>query len=300
MYARAASNYYSQDKDNEVFLHLVLEYMPSNLYSLIKDTAKHHQLSSSSNSGIRDISSGSGNSSSNGNTVILTESLIRTLMQQLLAALAYIHDRNICHRDIKPQNILVDAQTARLKLCDFGSAKTLVAGEPSISYICSRFYRAPEVIFGSSNYSVAIDVWSVGCVMAEMFLGRPLFVGSTSLEQLVEIVRVLGTPSAAEVMAMNPDCMPESLPVVKHTGLAAVFQASNNGSSVDGHVGEDGQGEVNSSASKGSNGTTSSAMMKPCVMADEKAIKLMARMLDYDPKKRITAKQALQDPYFAS
>ena len=79
-----------------------------------------------------------------------------------------------------------------LKLCDFGSAKLLVKGEPNVSYICSRYYRAPELIFGASDYTSAIDVWSSGCVMAEMILGEPIFAGESGIDQLVEIIK--GTP----------------------------------------------------------------------------------------------------------
>ena len=68
----------------------------------------------------------------------------------------------ICHRDIKPQNILVNPNTHVLKICDFGSAKRLVAGEPNVAYICSRYYRAPELIFGATEYTTAIDMWSIG------------------------------------------------------------------------------------------------------------------------------------------
>ena len=76
-----------------------------------------------------------------------------------------------------------------LKLCDFGSAKILVRGEPNVSYICSRYYRAPELIFGASDYTLAIDVWSSGCVMAEMLLGEPIFAGESGIDQLVEIIK---------------------------------------------------------------------------------------------------------------
>lgn len=93
-------------------------------------------------------------------------------------------------RDIKPQNLLVNINTHALKLCDFGSAKALVRGEPNISYICSRYYRAPELIFGATDYTCAIDVWSVGCVMAELLLGSPLFPGDSGVDQLVEIIKV--------------------------------------------------------------------------------------------------------------
>ncbi|KAF9602614.1 hypothetical protein IFM89_030220, partial [Coptis chinensis] len=89
-------------------------------------------------------------------------------------ALAYVHGViGICHRDIKPQNLLVNPHTHQLKICDFGSAQKLVPGEPNISYICSRYYRAPELIFGAIEYTLTIDMWSVGCVLAsELLLGR--------------------------------------------------------------------------------------------------------------------------------
>lgn len=121
----------------------------------------------------------------------------------------------ICHRDIKPQNLLLDPNSGILKLCDFGSAKMLVKGEPNVSYICSRYYRAPELIFGSTTYTsaigtisvlavshladVSIDVWSMGCVMAELLLGAPLFPGESGVDQLVEIIKILGTPTKEQV-----------------------------------------------------------------------------------------------------
>lgn len=85
--------------------------------------------------------------------------------------MAYLHALGICHRDIKPQNLLVDSNNHVLKVCDFGSAKRLIKGEVNVSYICSRYYRAPELIFGATEYNNSIDVWSVGCVMAELLLG---------------------------------------------------------------------------------------------------------------------------------
>ena len=69
---------------------------------------------------------------------------------QLFRSLAYVHSLGVCHRDVKPQNLLVDPETHALKLCDFGSAKVLAKGEPNVSYVCSRYYRAPELIFGAT------------------------------------------------------------------------------------------------------------------------------------------------------
>jgi len=100
---------------------------------------------------------------------------VKLYSYQLLRALAYIHSMGICHRDIKPANLLIDPKTHQLKLADFGSAKRLVSDAVNCSYITSRYYRAPELIFGSTSYSHSIDVWSAGCLIAELFLGEPLF-----------------------------------------------------------------------------------------------------------------------------
>jgi glycogen synthase kinase 3 beta len=80
----------------------------------------------------------------------------------MLRGIAYVHRQGICHRDIKPHNVLADPTSGRVVICDFGSAKKLSPDEPSVAYICSRYYRAPELIFGCTNYSNAIDVWSIG------------------------------------------------------------------------------------------------------------------------------------------
>jgi glycogen synthase kinase 3 beta len=113
----------------------------------------------------------------------------------MLRGLAYAHSMGICHRDIKPANLLVDPKTHQLKLADFGSAKRLVAETMNAAYITSRHYRAPELIFGATGYTQAIDIWSAGCVIAELYLGEPLFQGENGVDQLVEIIKVLGTPT---------------------------------------------------------------------------------------------------------
>ena len=97
--------------------------------------------------------------------------LVKLYAYQSFRALSYIHSLGYCHRDIKPQNLLVNPESHTLKICDFGSAKRLIRGEVNVSYICSRYYRAPELIFGATDYTTAIDVWSVGCVVAELLLG---------------------------------------------------------------------------------------------------------------------------------
>ena len=93
-----------------------------------------------------------------------------------------------CDRDIKPQNLLVDPASSVLKLCDFGSAKQLIKGEPNVAYICSRFYRAPELLLNNENYGAEVDLWAIGCVMAEALRnGHPIFEGSSNSDMLVKI-----------------------------------------------------------------------------------------------------------------
>ncbi|CAE8633110.1 unnamed protein product, partial [Polarella glacialis] len=145
-------------------------------------------------------------------------------------ALAHLHASGVVHRDIKPQNLLVDAQKGHLlKLCDFGSAAKVGSGRlgPTlVAYICSRYYRAPELIFGATNYTTAVDLWSIGCVLAEMLRGRPLFPGENGVDQLVEIVKVLGSPSRDQVFAMNPQYLTFSFPHLGASSWDTVFRKS--------------------------------------------------------------------------
>lgn len=101
---------------------------------------------------------------------------VRLLFYQMIRAVHYLHAKGVCHRDIKPENFLMK-KNKKLVLCDLGSAKVLIKNEPSLSYVCSRSYRAPELLFGDLNYSNSIDIWSLGCTFAEILLKRVLFSG---------------------------------------------------------------------------------------------------------------------------
>ena len=158
---------------------------------------------------------------------------IKLYLYQLGRALAHIHSLGICHRDIKPQNLLVNPQTHQLKLCDFGSAKKLVPGEPNVAYICSRYYRAPELIFGSTEYSTSIDIWSMGCVGAELLIGQPLFPGDSAIDQLVEIIKVLGTPTKAEVLSLKSNHNDFRFPQIKACQWHKIFRGKTPPDAVD-------------------------------------------------------------------
>lgn len=123
------------------------------------------------------------------------ESEIKTLMLQLLSALSYLHSKNIVHRDIKMSNLLYNNQ-GELKLADFGLARTIPINDNVMTLkVVTLWYRAPELLLGSARYSYSIDIWSVGCVLCELYLGYPLFQGNDELDQLYKIFNALGAPS---------------------------------------------------------------------------------------------------------
>ncbi|EKX34529.1 hypothetical protein GUITHDRAFT_158803 [Guillardia theta CCMP2712] len=161
----------------KIYLNLVMEFLPANLHRLIKYHARRQESMS-----------------------LLSA---KVYSWQILRALAYLHRRNICHRDIKPQNVLIDPETHKAKLCDFGSSKRLQSGTTSIAYICSRFYRSPELIMGATEYSTSIDMWSFGCVLGEMLIGRPLFPAESQEQQLKSIAQVIGVPDGSMLKSMK-------------------------------------------------------------------------------------------------
>ncbi|XP_065859829.1 shaggy-related protein kinase gamma-like [Euphorbia lathyris] len=225
--------FFSTTVKDELYLNLVLEYVPENVHQAIK---RHNKI---------------------GQRMPLI--YVKLYFYQICRALAYIHHSvGLCHRDIKPQNLLVNPHTHQLKLCDFGSAKLLVKGEPNISYICSRYYRAPELIFGATEYTTAIDVWSAGCVLAELLLGQPLFPGESGVDQLVEIIKVLGTPTREEIKCMNPNYTEFKFPQIKAHPWHKVFHKR----------------------------------------MPHEAVDLVSRLLQYSPNLRYSALDALTHPFF--
>ncbi|KAF8399683.1 hypothetical protein HHK36_015554 [Tetracentron sinense] len=200
--------FFSTTEKEELYLNLVLEYVPETVYRVAKHYSRANQR----------------------------------------MPLIYV----------KLYTYQVNPHTHQLKLCDFGSAKVLVKGEPNISYICSRYYRAPELIFGATEYTTAIDIWSVGCVLAELLLGQPLFPGESGVDQLVEIIKVLGTPTREEIKCMNPNYTEFKFPQIKAHPWHKIFHKR----------------------------------MPP------EAVDLVSRLLQYSPNLRCTALEACIHPFF--
>lgn len=183
------------------YLNVVMDYVPHNLYTVMKNCYRTPGA--------------------------VPEVAIKLFAYQILRSLGYLHSIGICHRDIKPQNLLVDPETGLLKLCDFGSAKALRPDETSVSYICSRYYRAPELMLGAEKYTNAIDIWSIGCVVAELYLTKPLFPGESSVDQLVKIIQTMGTPTSEEMYAMNPNASNFAFPPVRPKSWRAVIESAS-------------------------------------------------------------------------
>lgn len=170
--------FFTTGSRDDQYLNLVMEFLPQSLSSFIDRYAQSRSP--------------------------IPMLYVKLSSYQMLRALAYLHGKQICHRDIKPQNLLLNAQLGILKLCDFGCAKVLVPDQGNVSYICSRYYRAPELCYGAQMYSHSIDVWSAACVLAEMLMCQPIFRGSTSDDQLAKIIKILGSPTAKQIQEMNP------------------------------------------------------------------------------------------------
>ncbi|XP_021418308.1 serine/threonine-protein kinase MAK isoform X1 [Oncorhynchus mykiss] len=211
-------------------LYFVFEYMKENLYQLMKDRENK----------------------------MFTENEIRNIMFQVLSGMAFVHKHGFFHRDMKPENLLCMGPEL-VKIADFGLAREIRSRPPYTDYVSTRWYRAPEVLLRSSIYSSPIDMWAVGCIMAELYTLRPLFPGNSEVDEIFKICQVLGTVKKSDwpegyqlASAMNfrfPQCVPTHLKTLIPN-------------------------------------------------ASTEAITLMKDLLMWDPKKRPTAVQALRYPYF--
>ncbi|CAO2646147.1 Cyclin-dependent kinase 3 [Lemmus lemmus] len=192
--------------------------------------------------------------------IALSWSFPQSYLSQLLQGLNFCHCHRVIHRDLKPQNLLIN-EFGAIKLADFGLARAF--GVPMRTYtheVVTLWYRAPEILLGSKFYSTAVDLWSIGCIFAEMVTGKPLFPGDSEIDQLFQIFRILGTPSEATWPGVSqlPDYQ-SSFP--KWTGKALEEIVPS--------LGPEGKD-------------------------------LLLQLLQYDPSRRVTAKTALDHPYFST
>lgn len=126
------------------------------------------------------------------------EKTIRNMVQQIVAGLAYIHEHGFFHRDIKPENLLCRKGPDTIKIADFGLIREIDSKPPFTDYVSTRWYRAPEVLLHSTDYSWSVDIWSVGCITGELYILRPLFPGRSEIDQIFKICQALGTPNTSD------------------------------------------------------------------------------------------------------
>ncbi|EIW65025.1 Pkinase-domain-containing protein [Trametes versicolor FP-101664 SS1] len=189
---------------------------------------------------------------------------VRSFMYQLLKGTAFCHENRVLHRDLKPQNLLINRK-GELKLGDFGLARAF--GVPVNTFsneVVTLWYRAPDVLMGSRTYSTSIDVWSCGCIFAEMISGVPLFRGRDNQDQLLHIMRIIGTPDERVLRKIATE------------------------------------GQTEGQAQKQYPRYPKIPFSQVLPKASAHAIDLLERLLQFDPSKRISAAEALTHPYFTT
>uniref|UniRef100_A0A7N0ULN5 Protein kinase domain-containing protein n=1 Tax=Kalanchoe fedtschenkoi TaxID=63787 RepID=A0A7N0ULN5_KALFE len=220
------------NKSGQTVLYLVFEYMDTDLKKYIRSFRQSNEC--------------------------IPAKTVKCLMYQLCKGVEFIHAHGVLHRDLKPHNILMDRATTTLKIADLGLARAFNLPMKKYTHeILTLWYRAPEILLGATHYSTAVDMWSVGCIFAELINKQALFQGDSELQQLLHIFRLLGTP--------NDEMWP------------GVSQQKNW------HVYPQWRPQKLSTAVPN---------------LDEDGLDLLSKLLQYEPSQRISARKAVEHPYF--
>ncbi|KAJ6518676.1 kinase-like protein [Mycena sanguinolenta] len=190
----------------------------------------------------------------------LTSEHVQYFVYQILRGMKFVHSANVIHRDLKPGNLLVNAD-CELKICDFGLSRGFENASNLTEYVATRWYRAPEIMLGFREYDTAIDVWSVGTILAELLSGQPLFKGKDYVDQLKKILDVLGSPEETvlqKIASEKARTYVRSLPISKKKPFTKILPS-----------------------------------------ADLQAIELLSHMLTFDPDQRFTVAEALEHPWLS-
>jgi len=221
--------------DNDVDIYLVFEFMETDLHAVIRAD-------------------------------ILESIHKQYVLYQLLKSLKYIHSASVIHRDLKPSNILLNSDCL-VKVADFGLARSItqeIEDEQVVmtEYVATRWYRAPEILLGSTKYTKGVDMWAVGCILGELLGGRPIFPGGSTLDQLERICQVTGKPTTDDLEAIQSQYASTLLEHLKYPAAPRTLRE-----------------------------------IYP--KAPVEALDLMEKMLFFNPERRITAADALSHPYLA-
>jgi len=196
---------------------------------------------------------------------ILEEIHKQYIIYQILKALKYIHSADLIHRDLKPSNVLIDSE-CHVKVADFGLARSVAQkgddGNIKLTdYVATRWYRAPEILLGSTKYSKAVDMWSVGCILGELIIGKPMFPGTSTLNQIERVLELTGKPRQEDIDAIesqHTQAILSSINVTKKKSFHSFFPG-----------------------------------------ASEDALDLLRKLLTFNPNHRLTAEEALKHRYVA-
>jgi len=201
------------------------------------------------------------------------------IVYQSLKAMRFCHTCQLLHRDLKPSNLLLNEECV-LKVADFGLARTVkeaqvadAEGSVLTDYVATRWYRAPEIILGSTAYTKAVDMWAMGCIVAEMFTGKPLLAGSSTIDQLDKILDVCGKPDAVAIKAMSSKFAATMIEQQMSKKQRPVTSYEHRRAQVD------------------------ELIRKSCPSVDKHVVDIVTEMLDINPETRMTVEQALEHPW---